>query len=69
MILILMTMLITQEGDMLIKLPKPEFTNKSIEQCIEQRRSIRSFNDKALSLQEISNILWVAQTDNRYRSN
>ena len=66
MILILMTMLITQEGDMLIKLPKPEFTNKSIEQCIEQRRSIRSFNDKALSLQEISNILWVAQgiTDN-----
>ncbi len=66
MILILMTMLITQGGDMLIKLPEPEFTYKSIEECIQQRRSIRSFKDKTLSLQEISNILWVAQgiTDN-----
>jgi nitroreductase len=44
-----------------IKLPVPEFTNKSIEECIKARRSIRSFKDKALALQEISNILWVAQ--------
>lgn len=61
MILILMTMLITQGGDMVIKLPAPEFTNKSIEECIQARRSIRSFKDKALALQEISNILWAAQ--------
>ncbi len=72
MILILVTMLISQGGDMLTKLPEPKFTNKSIEECIQQRRSIRSFEDKTLSLQEISNILWVAQgiTDNErgYRS-
>jgi len=48
-------------ADAMIKLPEPEFTNKSIEECIQQRRSIRAFKEKALSLQEISNILWVAQ--------
>ena len=56
----------TSGSDAMIKLPEPEFTNKSIEQCIQQRRSIRSFQDKTLSLQEISNVLWAAQgiTDN-----
>ncbi len=51
----------TTESGAMIKLPEPEFTNKSIEECIQQRRSIRAFEEKALSLQEISNILWVAQ--------
>jgi SagB-type dehydrogenase family enzyme len=51
---------ISQEGAM-IKLPEPEFTNKSIEECIEARRSIRSFNDKALDLRQLSLILWAAQ--------
>jgi len=61
MTLILMTMLITQGAESVIKLPAPEFTNKSIEECIQTRRSIRSFKDEALTTHEISNILWAAQ--------
>lgn len=52
---------IIQEGDQMIKLPDPRFTNKSIEECIQARRSIRSFKDKDLTIQEIANILWAAQ--------
>jgi SagB-type dehydrogenase family enzyme len=54
-------MLITQGGDMVITLPEPEFTNQSIEECMKNRRSIRSFKNQALSLNELSNILWAAQ--------
>lgn len=62
----LLFFILTTGADAMIKLPEPEFTDKSIEECIQQRRSIRSFKDKTLSLQEISNIMWVAQgiTDN-----
>ncbi|MGQ9465788.1 MAG: SagB/ThcOx family dehydrogenase [bacterium] len=42
-------------------LPPPKFTNISLEQCIQKRRSIRDFQDKELSLQQISNLLWSAQ--------
>uniref|UniRef100_A0A7C4XEJ0 SagB/ThcOx family dehydrogenase n=1 Tax=candidate division WOR-3 bacterium TaxID=2052148 RepID=A0A7C4XEJ0_UNCW3 len=45
----------------MIKLPLPQFTNASLEECIQKRRSIRSFKDKELTEQEISNILWSAQ--------
>ncbi|MDH4210740.1 MAG: SagB/ThcOx family dehydrogenase [candidate division WOR-3 bacterium] len=52
----------------MIKLPDPEFTGRSIEECIELRRSVRSYQDKALTLQQISNILWSAQglTEDKY---
>ncbi len=55
-------------GSDMIKLPDPEFTDRSIEECIELRRSVRSFQDKALTLQQISNILWSAQglTEDEY---
>jgi SagB-type dehydrogenase family enzyme len=43
------------------KLSVPHFTNRSIEACIEARRSIRNFKNDSLTLQEISNILWAAQ--------
>ena len=49
-----------QGGDM-ITLPAPQFTNASIEECIEARRSIRGFEDKDLTLQTLANILWAAQ--------
>lgn len=58
--LCIVLMLINQGGDM-IKLPSPEFTNKSLEECIQARRSIRSFRNQTLSDQEIANILWAAQ--------
>jgi SagB-type dehydrogenase family enzyme len=45
----------------MIRLPAPQFTNASIEECIETRRSIRRFEDKDLSAQMLSNILWAAQ--------
>lgn len=48
-------------GDDMISLPAPDFTNASIEECMEQRRSVRGYKDKELSLQQISNILWAAQ--------
>ena len=52
----------------MIQLPAPDFTNASIEECMEERRSVRSYKDKELSLQQISNILWAAQgkTEDRY---
>lgn len=59
-ILHILILSLIQGGDM-IALPAPEFTNASIEECIEARRSIRSYRDKDLTLQELSNILWAAQ--------
>ena len=48
-------------GNDMVKLPVPDYTDRSIEECIEQRRSVRSYKDKALTLQQISNILWSCQ--------
>jgi len=55
-------------GDNMVKLPAPQFTNMSVEECMEARRSVRSYKDQALSLQQVSNILWAAQgiTEDRY---
>ena len=59
--------LISGGGDV-IQLPAPDFTNASIEECMEGRRSVRSYKAEDLSLQQISNILWAAQgiTEDRY---
>lgn len=53
--------LFCNKGAEMIKLPEPESTNKSIEECIGARRSIRRFKDKDLTYEEIANILWAAQ--------
>lgn len=58
---ILSILLLLVQGENMIKLPVAQFTNKSIEACIEARRSIRNFTGDSLSIQEISNILWAAQ--------
>jgi SagB-type dehydrogenase family enzyme len=56
-------------GDGMVKLPPPDFTNVSVEECIDARRSVRSYKDQELTLQQISNVLWAAQgiTEDRYR--
>lgn len=46
----------------LIKLPEPMYESDTcVEEAILGRRSIRSYRDEALSLGEISQILWAAQ--------
>ncbi len=45
-----------------IELPKPNTDGDvSVEQALENRRSIRDFKDEELSLEEISQLLWAAQ--------
>jgi len=51
-----------QEQSKVIALPEPEHDGKvSVEQALLSRRSTRSYADKALALQEVSQLLWSAQ--------
>ena len=67
MLLVVLLLLINVGSDV-IKLPPPDFTNASIEECMGTRRSVRGYQKEELSLQQISNILWSAQgtTEERY---
>ena len=45
-----------------IPLPQPRYTGAvSVEQSLQQRRSVRSYKDEPLDMAEISQILWSAQ--------
>jgi SagB-type dehydrogenase family enzyme len=47
---------------MSIALPKPEIKGeRSLEECIYERESIRNYKDKLIELEKISQILWAAQ--------
>ena len=51
-----------------IRLPKPTYDGKvSVERAIKERRTIRDFGPKALTLAQLSQLLWSAQgiTDER----
>jgi SagB-type dehydrogenase family enzyme len=51
-----------------IKLPKPkEKGSTSIEETLNQRRSVRDYKKGPLSLEQISQLLWAASGKNRYR--
>ena len=57
----------------LIKLPEPKLlSNKSVEQALHERRSVREYNDEPLQLNEVSQLLWSAQgitgSRGRYRT-
>ena len=44
-----------------VKLPKPKHGGGiSVEEAIMERTSVRSFNDRALSLEDVSQLLWAA---------
>ena len=52
----------SQEQAEVINLPEPQYdSDVSIEQSLLERRSIRSYTDEPLTLQEISQLLWAAQ--------
>ncbi|MEO0091643.1 MAG: SagB/ThcOx family dehydrogenase [candidate division WOR-3 bacterium] len=45
-----------------MKLPKPRFSSSvSVEEAMLKRRSIRNYKDEALTLEEVSQILWACQ--------
>ena len=45
-----------------MKLPVPRYKSEiSVEQAISERRSIRDYKDEALTLEEVSQLLWSAQ--------
>lgn len=45
-----------------MKLPEPRYdSDVSLEQSLLQRRSVRSYTDELLTLQEVSQLLWAAQ--------
>lgn len=45
-----------------MKLPEPKLNSTfSVEKAISQRRSVRSYADATLSLEEVSQLLWAAQ--------
>ncbi|KPJ88754.1 MAG: nitroreductase [Gammaproteobacteria bacterium SG8_11] len=55
----------TQEGAM-IKLPEPVMTGgKPLMQALKERHTTREFSSKALSKQDLSNLLWAAGGVNR----
>lgn len=52
----------TQEGPRVIRLPDPERRGAmSLEEALNERRSVRDFRRDALTLPEVSQILWAAQ--------
>lgn len=53
-----------------IQLPSPRFERTvALEECIARRRSVRSFENRGLTVEEIGQILWATQgiTDRRRR--
>ncbi len=45
-----------------VKLPEPRYdSEKSLEQSLLQRRSVRGYRNDPLTLQEVSQLLWAAQ--------
>lgn len=55
-------LLVEKEKGEEIMLPKPRLDSEvSLEKALNERRSIRSFSEKKLTLEEISQLLWSAQ--------
>ncbi len=45
-----------------IKLPNPKLKGeKSLEECIYERESVRSYKDKEIEIEKVSQILWASQ--------
>ncbi|MBW1713622.1 MAG: SagB/ThcOx family dehydrogenase [Deltaproteobacteria bacterium] len=45
-----------------VTLPQPSFKGRfSVEEALKERRTVRSFKDRPLSLEELAQVLWAAQ--------
>ncbi len=59
---LVMGLLEARAGDASISLPKPSFDGKiSVEKAIKGRRTVRDFEEKSLSLGQLSQLLWAGQ--------
>lgn len=66
--LLTLSFTLSLKAEAFIELPKPRIKgNVSIEETLNKRRSVREYSQEALSLNEVSQILWSAQgiTDQR----
>ncbi|MFX0082878.1 MAG: SagB/ThcOx family dehydrogenase [Candidatus Hodarchaeota archaeon] len=51
-----------------LNLPKPILKgSKSVEECIFERESVRSYKDKVIEIEKISQILWATQGKKGYK--
>ena len=60
-----MTKTAIEVGGEEIALPKPIPESKSLTECLQARRSIRSYSDEMISLEQLSALLWSANGINR----
>lgn len=60
--LVLLTLSVAGEENIVISLPAPILEGAaSVEEAINMRRSLREFSEDALTIQQISKLLWAAQ--------
>ena len=61
----------TTQGETRLELPQPQVTGTvPVEQALQSRRSVREFRRQALTLADVSQLLWAAQgiTEGRFRT-
>jgi SagB-type dehydrogenase family enzyme len=51
----------TYPGAKSVKLPKPKYRGLTVEEAIEKRRSVRDYSPKAISILQLSQLLFAAQ--------
>ena len=50
------------QSETVVELPEPRYDGElSVEQALRNRRSVRSYDPRALTLDEVSQLLWAAQ--------
>lgn len=65
--LIISSLAVSQELHSIKLLPPQTEKGKTLMKALEERRTTREYSDKAMSLQDISNVLWAANGVNRVK--
>lgn len=66
MILISLVLSFLFGGEMAIKLPDISFSKSSLDEAIYNRKSVRSYTDKSLSVEVLSKFLWASYGKNNW---